>query len=112
MHIRTVPVVPRVLFERVDDDWHEYGRVSGVATQWHVLGPVDGSEYWVVPDFNGPRGAQQSTWPCFVVRATTIGDRAQQSDRRAIRMAYSTAACEAALGIANALALEQVCIEF
>lgn len=106
MQIRTTPVVPRDLFERVDEDWHQYGMVSGVATQWFVLGPIDGSEFWVVPDFNGPRGLQRVTYSCFVVRAEPCDPA--RTERRSIRLALSAAACEAALGIANALALEQV----
>jgi hypothetical protein len=101
MEIRFTPVVPRDLFERVDDDWHQYAMVSGVATQWYVLGPIDGSAYWVVPDFNGPRALTRTTYTCACVRPSL-------GSHRAINVALSNAAFQAALGIANALASEQV----
>jgi hypothetical protein len=101
MEIRTTPVVPRDLFERVDDDWHQYAMVSGVATQWYVLGPIDGTAYWVVPDFNGPRANTRVTYPCINVRPLP-------GSTRPVFVALSNAAFQAALGIANALASEQV----
>jgi hypothetical protein len=101
MEIRFTPVVPRNLFERVDDDWHQYAMVSGVATQWYVLGPIDGSAYWVVPDFNGPRANSRVTYTCACVRPAL-------GSHRAVNVALSNAAFQAALGIANALASEQV----
>lgn len=106
MRIRTTPVVPRDVFARLDEDWHEYGVFSGIATRWHVLGPYDGSEYWVVPHYDG-RGpsAPRVAHACFIVSVEPLTEK---QGSRGIRLALSTAAQQAALGIANALALEQI----
>lgn len=101
MHIRTLPIVPRDLFEKVDEDWHQYGMFSGIATQWWVLGPIDGSAYYVVPDYNGPRARTRVTHPVIVVEPDTHAQRNW-------RQAMSLAAQQAALGIAAACAAEQV----
>lgn len=101
MRIRNLPVVPGDLFARLDEDWHQYGMFSGIATQWWVLGPNDGSVYWVVPDFNGPRSSTRTTYHCPVIEAET-------HEKRDVRLALSMAAQLAALGIASALAQEQV----
>jgi hypothetical protein len=105
MRIRNLPVVPRDLFARLDEDWHQYGMFSGIATQWWVLGPNDGSAYYVVPDYNGPRAGTRVTYHCPVIEA-------EPHDKRAVRLALSFAAQQAALGIACALAAEQVLVEF
>lgn len=101
MQIRTLPLVPRDLFERVDEDWHQFGMFSGIATQWWVLGPMDGSTYYVVPDYNGPRASSRITHSVIVVEA-------ESNPKRPWRQAMSLAAQQAALGIAAACAAEQV----
>lgn len=101
MKIRTLPLVPRDLFEKVDEDWHQYGMFSGIATQWWVLGPIDDSAYYVVPDYNGPRALTRVTYHIIVVEP-------EPHANRSIRQAMSLAAQQAALGIAAACAQEQV----
>lgn len=107
MHICTIPVVPSDLFDRLDDDWHDYASFSGVATRYHVIGPIDGSAYYVVPDYMGPRGRQSVTCHVYKVSADITGDGLTRRRREA----QSYAAARAAEGIASALAMRQVLAE-
>jgi hypothetical protein len=114
VHIHTVPLVPSDLFDRVDDDWCDYGGVQGVATRYCVLGPVDGSAYYVVPQYNGGFNNSRSVAHIYKVEAERFDGNAlgrSPAEVRSFNGAYSNAAFQAALGIANALAAQQVLIE-
>lgn len=114
MELTTVPLSPRAMFERVDNtEWIDYASVQGVASRWHVLGPMDGSAYYLVPAFGGPAGCQSTARPTIRVAPTTFPDGTGRDEKEVwrIRSAYANAAFQAALGIANALASESVLIE-
>lgn len=115
MEFATIPLVPHDMFNAVAEvEWVDYASVQAVACRWHVLGPLDGSAYYLVPSFDGPARAARTARPTIRVTPTKFeGDNRGRTEREVwgIRSAYANAAFQAALGIANALASESVLVE-
>ena len=106
MDISQHNLVPRDFYEHDGETVFEVGRVRGVACTYVVYGSLDGipSEYSIVCFPDGPPVALTHATPGWVVHTTPHGERP-------VHQALSNAAAMAALGLANALAMEDVLVE-